>query len=193
MEGIPAKNLSKTSPEAHTGRDVESGADELFPLVYNQMRHLAQHMMSKEQPGQTLQATALVHEAYLRLSDTDRNLWTNRNHFYMVAAKAMRHILVERARRRGRLKRGGDRKGVALTDSDLLFDTNSLDLVNLDEAIRRLSIRDPRASQVVMLRFFGGLSIEETAETLDISTSSTKRDWNYAKAWLFRAMSEDEK
>lgn len=99
---------------------------------------------------------------------------------------------MERARRRSRLKRGGGRKGVALTDSDLLIDTDSLDLVNLDEALRRLAARDPRVSQVVMLRFFAGLSIEETAETLDISASTAKRDWNYAKAWLYRAMGKDE-
>ena len=192
LDGAPAKDLSKPGPDAHAGSDSDPGADVLLPLVYDQLRRLAQHMMAKEQPGQTLQATALVHEAYLRLSDSDRGRWTNRHHFYIVAAKAMRRILVERARRRGRLKRGGGRKSVALTDSDLLIDTDSLDLVNLDEALRRLSTRDPRVGQVVMLRFFAGLSIEETAETLDISASTAKRDWNYAKAWLYRAMREDE-
>ena len=194
MDGAADKDLSKAGLDDHAGVDVDpgAGADELLPLVYDQLRRLAQHMMANEQPGQTLQATALVHEVYLRLSDSDRDRWTNRHHFYIVAAKAMRRILVERARRRSRLKRGGGRKGVALTDSDLLIDTDSLDLVNLDEAIRRLAIRDPRVFQVVMLRFFAGLSIEETAETLDISTSTAKRDWNYAKAWLYRAMSEDD-
>jgi len=172
-------------------RGDSTAADRLLPVVYNRLRRLAQQMMAREKPGQTLQATALVHEAYLRLLGDDPD-WVDRRHFYAAAAQAMRRILVERARRRSRLKHGGGRKRVDLDDANAVAEPKSVDLVALDDALRRLEKEEPRAARVVMMRFYAGLSEEDAAEALDISVRTVWRDWNYAKAWLRDAMVEED-
>ena len=166
---------------------------ELLTLVYDRLRSLARHMMSRERPGQTLQATALVHEAYMRLSKEDPSRWRDRKHFYLVAAQAMRRILVDRARRKR------SQPGVANGSVDqiappglLNAPEENINLVDLDDALRRLSDEDPRAAQLVALRFFAGLSLEDAAETLGISRSTAKRDWSYVKAWLRGALHPDD-
>ena len=172
-------------------RGDSTAADRLLPVVYDRLRRLARQMMAQEKPGQTLQPTALVHEAFLRLLGDDYG-WDDRRHFYAAAAQAMRRILVERARRRGRLKHGGGRKRVDLDDADAVAECESVDLVALDEVLRRLEKEEPRAARVVMMRFYAGLSEEDAAEALDISVRTVWRDWNYAKAWLRDAMVEDD-
>jgi RNA polymerase sigma factor (TIGR02999 family) len=167
-------------------------SEELLPLVYDELRDLAVCRMAQESPGHTLQATALVHEAYVRLIGTEPQLWQNRGHFFAAAAEAMRRILVEHARRRGRIKRGGDRGRVPLSVADLAADTNPSDVVALDEALRRLEEEDERMFQVIRLRFFAGLSIEETAAALGISPRTAKRDWTGARAWLYEELYGDD-
>ncbi len=165
--------------------------DQLLPVVYDRLRRLAQQMMAREKAGQTLQATALVHEAYLRLLGDEPD-WDDRRHFYAAAAQAMRRILVERARRRNRIKHGGGRKRVDLDDASVVAEAESVDLVALDEVLRRLEKEEPRAARVVMMRFYAGLSEADAAEALDISVRTVWRDWNYAKAWLRDAMVEKD-
>ncbi len=166
----------------------EKSSEELLPLVYEELRKLAAAHMVREKPGQTLQPTALVHEAYLRLVGDAGAGWNSRGHFFGAAAQAMRRILVEQARRRGRLKRGGDRQRVELDDLPEKKDTENVDYVVLDEALRRMEKEDERMARVVMLRYFAGLSIEETAEAMDVSPMTVKRDWSCAKAWLYEEM-----
>lgn len=166
----------------------EKSSEELLPLVYEELRKLAASHMVREKPGQTLQPTALVHEAYLRLVGDAGTGWNSRGHFFGAAAQAMRRILVEQARRRGRLKRGGDRQRVELDDLPDKKDTENVDYVVLDEALRRMEKEDERMARVVMLRYFAGLSIEETAEAMDVSPMTVKRDWACAKAWLYEEM-----
>ena len=163
-------------------------SEQLLPLVYDELRKLAAQRMAQEPSGQTLQPTALVHEAYLRLMGDGPVEWDSRGHFFAAAAEAMRRILVERARRRGRLKHGGDRKRIPLGIAEVAAEEESLDLVVLDEALRRMEKEDNRMSQVVMLRFFAGLSVEDTARALGISPMTVKRDWAYARAWLYEAI-----
>lgn len=164
-------------------------AGDLLPLVYEELRKLAQARMSKE-PAQTLQPTALVHEAYLRLvGDADEQKWNSRGHFFGAAAQAMRRIMVERARHAGRLRHGGGRQRIALEEDAAAAPSDSVDLVGLDEALTRLEARDPRKAQIVMLRYFGGLTVEETAAALDLSPSMIKKEWTVARAWLFGELS----
>jgi RNA polymerase sigma factor (TIGR02999 family) len=165
--------------------DAEA-ADELLPLVYEELRLLAAQKMAQEKPGQTLQGTALVHEAYLRLVEAECQNWNNRNHFFMAAAEAMRRILIERARRKRSLKCGGDRQRIDLADVTLTSgnDTFSDNLIALDEALEKLSQRNKKIADVVRLRYFVGLTIEQTAEILGSSPATVKRDWAYARAWL---------
>lgn len=170
-------------------RGERDATDRLLAAVYDRLRRLAGQMMARERPGQTLSATALVHEAYLRMLG-DGCVWEDRRHFYVAAATAMRRILVERGRRRGRLKHGGGRNRVALGDANPAVEPESVDLVALDEALRRLEKEEPRAAQVVMMRFFAGLSEKDTAEALDVSVRTVWRDWSYARAWLRDAMFE---
>lgn len=162
----------------------------LLAEVYGQLRSLARSLMNSERPGQTMQATALVHEAYLRLSRANPSRWRDRKHFYLVAAQAMRRILVDRARQKARHPnvRKGDVDGVVPATVPLTKDDEKLNLVDLDDALRRLSNEDPRAAQLVALRFFAGMTMEDAAETLGISRSTAKRDWSYAKAWLQAAL-----
>src|SRR4051795_10954838 len=165
-----------------------AAADEVTPLVYNELRRLAAAYMRRERPGQTLQATALVHEAYLRLADAGTP-WTDKRHFVGIAARSMRQILVERARARGAQKRWAGLDRVSLTDALAVAADPSGMLPALDEALTRLEQIDPEQARIVDLRYFGGLSIEDTADALDMSPATLKRRWALARAWLFREMS----
>ena len=162
-------------------------AESLFPLVYEELRQLAAVKLAAEKPGQTLQATALVHEAYLRLVDQDRaQHFENRRHFFGAAAEAMRRILVERARRRNSLKEGGGRERLPLQEADLAAPDIDHDLLALDAALDKLAKTDPGVFELVKLRYFAGLTIRDAAQLLGISSRTANHHWNYAKAWLLR-------
>jgi RNA polymerase sigma factor (TIGR02999 family) len=163
--------------------------DRLVPLVYDELRRLAQNYMRRERAGQTLQTTALIHEAYLRLIDADQVQWRNRAHFFGIAARLMRQILVARARERGCQKRGGGAERVSLDEAMVIDERLDEDLVALDEALGELSQFDARMAQVVEMRFFGGLTEEEIAAALDVSTKTVRRDWRLARSWLRRKLS----
>ena len=159
----------------------------LIPLVYDELRRLAAHYLRRERPGQTLQATALVHDVYLRLLQDSHLSWQSRAHFFGIAARSMRQILIERARARGAAKRGGDHVRVTFDPECMVtVPESSIDLEALDDALTRLAALDPDLARVVEVRFFGGLSIEETAEALSVSPATIKRRWTLAKAWLAR-------
>ena len=162
--------------------------DSLLPIVYQELRRLAAGYLRRERPGQTLQPTALVHEAYLRLMKDRPGRWQNRAHFCAIAAHSMRQILIERARARGAAKRGGARQRITLDEGLVAGGDRSIDLVALDEALQRLAAIDPEQARLVELRFFGGLTVEETAEAMDISPATVKRHWTVAKAWLTREL-----
>jgi RNA polymerase sigma factor (TIGR02999 family) len=166
-----------------------SALDQLVPLVYQELRRLAKYYMVQERAGHTLQATALVNEAYLRLIDVSHVHWQNRAHFFAVAAQMMRRILVEFARSRSRQKRGSDPQRVALDEVPEISQKRGHDLVALDDALSALAIIDARMSQVVELRFFGGLTVEETAQALSVSPETVLREWQTAKVWLLRELS----
>ncbi len=161
--------------------------DRLTPIVYAELHRIARHYMQRERPGHSLQATALVNEAYMRLVDYKGMQWQNRAHFFAVSAQLMRRILVEHARRHN-LKRGGNIPHVSLEDVAIVAGDRDTDLVWLDEAINTLAKFDARKAQVVEMRFFGGLSVEETAEVLNVSSITVMRDWSTAKAWLYREL-----
>ena len=167
-------------------------AEKLLPLVYEQLRALAQRYLSQERPGHTLQATALVHEAYVRLVGEAETGWEDRAHFFAVAARAMRRILVDHARTRGAAKRGGLGRRQPLEAAEMRADQPDEYVVALDEALTELGGFDPQLARLVELRFFGGLSVEETAAVLGVSTSTVKRDWTIAKGWLHRAIAEGD-
>ena len=158
----------------------------LVPLVYEELRRRARHYMARERPGSTLQPTALVNEAYLRLVDAREVRWQDRIHFFAVAAQVMRRILVDAARARGSAKRGGLGPRVTLDERLVAAPSADFEILALDDAIEALSRKDPRKARVVELRFFGGLSLHETAEALQVSEDTVGRDWNFAKAWLAR-------
>jgi RNA polymerase sigma factor (TIGR02999 family) len=167
-------------------------AGQLLPLVYDELRKLAAHKLANEKPGQTLQATALVHEAYLRLVDVDQaQCWNSRGHFFAAAAEAMRRILVEKASKRGRLKRGGGRQRLDLEAVQLSVQEPSEDLLALDEALTELARQDPQKAELVKLRYFGGLTVANAAEVLGIAASTADRHWTYARAWLYRRIVGD--
>lgn len=169
----------------HIDQGEPSSSDRLLPLVYDELRKLAAAKLAREEPGQTLSATSLVHEAYLRLVDTNATLsWNSRGHFFAAAAEAMRRIILERARRKKSLKGGGNLNRVDLLDHDAEVNGPSLDILALDEALQMLEHSDPRASQVVKLRFFGGLTSLQTAEALGISVATADNDWAFARSWL---------
>jgi RNA polymerase sigma factor (TIGR02999 family) len=168
---------------------IESGdpraAEQLLPLVYNELRRLAAHRIAQEKPGQTLQPTALVHEAYIRLVESDNvQNWDSRGHFFAAAAEAMRRILVENARRKGRKKRGGEAQRVELDESNLATTLPDERLLAVDEALDRLAEEDPQAAELVKLRFFAGFSISEAGEIIGLSRSNAYAQWAYARAWL---------
>ncbi len=166
----------------------EAAREELVPLVYDELRRLARRCLAGQPPGQTLQSTELVHEAYLRLVDDPSVNWNDRVHFFAVAAQMMRRILVDHVRMRRAAKRGGDCVTLLLDEAVALPKQREMDLISLDDALNRLASLDARQSQMVELRFFGGLSIEETSLALGISPATVKREWSTARAWLYQEM-----
>ncbi len=183
--GLPSKSVSERLANWKAGD--ERAVERLLPIVYDELRRIAHRYLRKERPGHTLQTTALVHEAYLRLAKEEPRHFENRAHFFAVSAHLMRQILVDYARSRRAAKR--DLAGtLQLEESALLLKAGSPDLIKLDDALNGLAQLDPRQSRIVELRFFGGLSIEETAQVLDISPATVKRDWTTARIWLRREM-----
>jgi RNA polymerase sigma factor (TIGR02999 family) len=186
-----------TAPSSHQvtglllawGRGDEAALEQLVPLVHGELRRLARRHMGHERQGHTLQATALVNEAYLRLIDVQQVHWQNRAHFFAMSARLMRRILVDFARSRHYQKRGGGAQQVSLDEALVVGKERGADLVALDDALQALAAIDPRKSQVVEMRFFGGLSVEETAEALHVSPETVMRDWKLAKVWLSRELS----
>ena len=170
------------------GQGDEHALDTLTPLIYQDLRRLASYILRSERPGHTLQPTALVNEAYLKLAGQEKLRWQNRSHFFAVAARVMRHVLVDYARSHLRAKRGGGAPVLSLDEALVFAPERSAEVLALDEALNRLAAVDPRKTRVVELRFFGGLGVEETAEVLQISPNTVMRDWNMAKAWLRRDM-----
>ena len=170
------------------GNGNKAAADKLMPLVYEELHRLAHQYMNRERPEHTLQTSALVNEAYLRLIDQKHVHWQNRSHFFGIAAQLMRKILVDYARSRQYQKRGGDARQVELDEAMIVSQERTADVIALDDALKGLAEFDARKSQIVELRFFGGLSIEETAEVLKVSPGTVMRDWTLAKAWLRKEM-----
>jgi RNA polymerase sigma-70 factor (ECF subfamily) len=162
--------------------------DRLTPLVYDELRRIAHRYVQRERQGQTLETTALVNEAYLRLVNQQKVDWQNRAHFFAVTAQVMRHILIDHARKRRYMKHGGEAHLVSLDEAALMTKVRAAELISLDEALDELARLDPRKSRVVELRYFGGLSLEETADVLEISLMTVRRDWRAAKAWLYKAV-----
>ena len=177
--------------EAWRGGETDA-LDRLIPLVYQEMCRIARGCMHGENPGNTLQTTALVNEAYLRLVEISAFPWNSRAHFFAVCAKVMRRILIDAARARHALKRGGGEAVLAINEEVVGLNKKPLDVLSLDEALTRLSALDQRKSQVVEYRFFGGMSVEETAEVLKVSAETVQRDWRLAKVWLYRELKKDE-
>jgi RNA polymerase sigma factor (TIGR02999 family) len=170
-------------------RGEAGSSDQLLPLVYDELRKLAAQRLAREKPGQTLQPTALVHEAYLRLVDTDQcQQWNSRGHFFAAAAEAMRRILVNRARDKRRLRRGGGQHRVELEPGEFSYDVPGLDILALDEALEHLALEQPACAELVKLRFFAGLTQEESAQALGVTRRTADRYWAYARAWLFHAL-----
>ncbi len=170
----------------------QSALDRLIPLVYQELHRLAHHYMVRERSGHTLQTTALLNEAYVRMVDSAKPSWQSRTHFYAVSAQVMRRILVDWARSRQALKRGGLEQPIELDEDLVVADAPGADLVSLDDALKALAAIDPRKSEVVELRFFGGLSVEETAEVLKVSPETVMRDWKFTKSWLRRELSKEK-
>jgi len=167
-------------------------AEQLLPLLYDELRKLAAQKLAQESPGQTLQATALVHEAYIRLVDVEKaRHWDSRGHFFSAAAEAMRRILLNRARDKNRLKRGGDRQRIDLDRVEIALDTNDEQLIALDEALDQLAVEDKASAELVKLRFFAGLSLREAARSLGIAQRTAERQWAYARAWLYDQLRRD--
>jgi len=173
----------------HWGKGDKQALDRLMPLVYDELHRMASRYLRRERQGHTLQTTALINEAYLRIVDQDRVNWQNRAHFFGVAAQMMRRILVDHARSHLYAKRGGGAQKLTLDEAIATPQERDLDLVALDDALTTLAEIDPQQSRIIELRFFGGLTIEETAEVLSISPATVKRDWNMAKAWLYGEIS----
>lgn len=169
----------------------KAALDELIPLVQTELRRLARRYMGRENPGHTLQTSALINEAYIRLVDQHNVHWQNRAHFYAVAAQVMRHILIDHARSHSYAKRGGGARKVPLDEAVAINDQRAEELIALDDALNALAAIDARKSRIIELRFFGGLSIEETAEAMSISPITVTREWRSAKAWLRREMSKE--
>ena len=179
MDDATTETLAKSVPPPE-----KQGAEQLLPALYEELRRLAAHRLGRIPPGQTIQPTALVHEAYMRLVGDGDAGWDGRGHFFGAAARAMRDILVERARSKGRIKRGGDRSRQELCDSLVGVEGEVFEVEELSEALEELATEEPRAAEVVLLRFFGGLDIEQSACAMGVSVATANRDWRYAKAWL---------
>ena len=190
MDSTAPEHITRLLAAARAGEPTAAG--ELLGLVYDELRRLAHHKMALVPPGDTLQPTALVHEAYLRLFGRDGPEWQSRAHFFNAAARAMRDIIVEQARRHASLKRGGDRKRITLDEAALCVATHGGDLLALDEALHRLEETDSTSAQVVMLRYFAGLTVPETARAMDVSPATVDRHWRYARAWLRRRIRDEE-
>jgi RNA polymerase sigma factor (TIGR02999 family) len=192
--------MTRSTPLAHEltqllidwSNGSQDAVEQLFPLVYEELRRLAHRYMRRERPGHTLQTTAVIHEAYFRLIDQKHVQWQNRAHFFAIAAQMMRRILITHAQSRAYAKRGGGALKVSLDEAAVLSQARAGELIALDEALKGLAVIDVRRSQVVELRFFGGLNNEEIAEVLKISPNTVTRDWNVAKAWLYREMNKEQ-
>ena len=203
----PRAQPEKRAIQAIQGQDLETGGsrqvtellvrwrkgdrqalDALIPLVYEELRRIAQHFLQREKPGHTLQSTALVHEAYVRMVGQNLPEWQSRAHFFGIAAQLMRQILVDHARARQAAKRGGDVFKLSLDESTAMPEQQDLDLIALDDALKSLAELDPQQGRIVELRYFAGLTIEDTSEVLGISPATVKRDWATARAWLQREM-----
>jgi RNA polymerase sigma factor (TIGR02999 family) len=186
------------SPEEMTrllldwGQGDKAALGQLIPLIEQELHRIAHQYMNREGPGHTLQTTALVNEAYLRLVDQKNVRWQNRAHFFAIAAQTMRHILIDHARAQARAKRGGKARKISLSEVAVVSEGRARELVALDEALERLAERDPRRARVVELRFYGGLNTDEIAEVLGISANTVTRDWNMARAWLLRELSAED-
>ena len=167
-------------------------SETLLPIVYDELRRLAARRLAREAPGQTLEPTALVHEAYIRLVSTADCRWKNRSHFFAAAAEAMRRILIDRARKKKRLKRGARPKQFDLKEFDLAYQMPSDELLALDEALGKLQIEDPAKAELVKLRFFAGLTVEQAAEALGISRATADRYWRFARAWLYHELTKGD-
>jgi RNA polymerase sigma-70 factor (ECF subfamily) len=189
MTTLSADNLTGLLTEWRQGD--KTALETLTPLVYDELRRIAHRYMRSEREGHTLQTTALVNEAYLRLTDQQKVHWQNRAHFFAVTAHVMRHILIDHARRRHYVKRGGEAQPVPIEAAVVMSQPRAAELVALDEALEELAKLDPRKGRVVELRYFGGLSLEETAEVLEVSPMTVRRDWRAAKAWLYRRMRDE--
>ena len=170
----------------------QTALNRLTPLVYDELRRIAHRYVQRERNGHTLETTALVNEAYLRLAGQKKIEWQNRAHFFAITAQVMRHILIDHARRRHYAKHGGDARQVSLEEAETMSHERAGELVALDEALDELARLDPRKSRVVELRYFGGLGLEETADVLEVSVMTVRRDWRAAKAWLYKAVMSDE-
>lgn len=185
----PDSEITRVLAAAASGDS--QAVEQLLPLVYDELRRVAAAQMARERPGQTLQATALVHEAYLRLIG-DGQSWENRRHFFAAAAEAMRRILVERARRKRRLRHGGGHRRVEIEADEIPIETPRVDLLALDEALDQLAAEDPQKAELVKLRFFAGFGEQEAADLLGISRATAARHWAYARAWLFDRLRDDD-
>ena len=175
---------------ADWGKGDRSALDKLLPLVHSELRRIAQRQMRQERAGHTLQATALVNEAYLKLAGQQGFDWQNRAHFFAVCAQVMRHILIDHARAHAREKRGGGAVQVSLNDALVVADDQAAHFIALEEALRVLERLDPQKGKIVELRYFGGLSIDEAAEVMNVSPRTVRREWQRARAWLYRMMTE---
>ena len=187
---VPTSQSAITELLAAVVQGQPGAESRLWSRIYDELYAMARRQMAREPGGRTLQPTALVHETYLRLAANEPVHWANRRHLFGAAARAMRRIQVDAARRRMRAKRGGDQQRVPLDHVELTFDQDPAELLALDEALSRLEKHDPRQAQVVLLRYFAGLSIEETADTLGVSATTVEGDWRYARAWLYRELSK---
>jgi RNA polymerase sigma factor (TIGR02999 family) len=190
---VPKEAENITDLLVSYSRGDKESLDKLMPIVYDELRRQAARYLRRELPGHTLQTTALIHEAYVRLVDQRNVQWQNRAHFFGIAAQMMRRILVDHARTKKRAKRGGSHIKVSLDDANIAVRSQDLDVVAVDEALSRLAKIDEQQSRVVELRFFSGLTVEETAEVIHISPATVKRDWSMAKAWLHRELSGGRK
>ena len=193
MKTLTANDLTGLLIEWSQGD--KAALDRLTPLVYDEIRRIAHRYVQREREGHTLQTTALINEAYLRLAGSQNIDWQNRSHFYAVTAQVMRHILIDHARKRRYVKHGGEAQRVgfdtAIAEASTMSSARASELLALDEALAELERLDPRKSRVVELRYFGGLTLEETAEVLEVSLMTVRRDWRAAKAWLFRRMKDE--
>jgi RNA polymerase sigma factor (TIGR02999 family) len=188
---IPSRNITQLL--LAWGEGDQSALERLTPLVYEELRRLARRQMSREYEGHTLQATALIHEVYLRLVEFQNVRWQDRAHFFAVCARLMRRILIDFARSRGSLKRGGNDRKLPLEEGLIVYADVPAELLDLEQALIKLAQEDPRKSDVVELRFFGGLKVKEIAEVLKVSPDTVMRDWSLARAWLLREMDKGQR